>query len=173
MNGGVDNMSVKSCEKIEKSQVALTIEVGAEAFQAAVEKAYRKMRGKINMPGFRPGKAPRKLIERMYGVEVFFEEAINIAFPDAYEEAVKEQELQVVGYPEVELLHEPKTFPWLQRGVRVYDPDGHLIEVSESMFSVACRLFQQGKSVQETAELIQHPLHVVEAWHEKYQSGVH
>ena len=104
MNGGVDNMSVKSCEKIEKSQVALTIEVGTEAFQAAVEKAYRKMRGKINMPGFRPGKAPRKLIERMYGVEVFFEEAINIAFPDAYEEAVKEKELQVVGYPAVELV---------------------------------------------------------------------
>ncbi|WP_295744294.1 trigger factor [uncultured Oscillibacter sp.] len=97
-------MSVKSCEKIEKSQVALTIEVGAEAFQAAVEKAYRKMRGKINMPGFRPGKAPRKLIERMYGAEVFYEEAINIAFPDAYEEAVKEQELQVVGYPAVELV---------------------------------------------------------------------
>ena len=104
MNGGVDNMSVKSCEKIEKSQVALTIEVGTEAFQAAVEKAYRKMRGKINMPGFRPGTAPRKLIERMYGVEVFFEEAINIAFPDAYEEAVKEKELQVVGYPAVELV---------------------------------------------------------------------
>lgn len=104
MNGGVDNMSVKSCEKIEKSQVALTIEVGAEAFQAAVEKAYRKMRGKINMPGFRPGKAPRKLIERMYGAEVFYEEAINIAFPDAYEEAVKEKELQVVGYPSVELV---------------------------------------------------------------------
>ena len=75
-------------------------------------------------------------------------------------------------YPEVELLHEPKTFPWLQRGVRIYDPDGHLIEVSESMYSVACRLFQQGKSVQETAELIQHPLHAVEAWHEEYQSGV-
>ena len=104
MNGGVDNMSVNSSEKMENSQLALTIEVGAEAFQAAVEKAYRKMRGKINMPGFRPGKAPRKLIERMYGVEVFFEEAINIAFPDAYEEAVKEKELQVVGYPAVELV---------------------------------------------------------------------
>lgn len=76
-------------------------------------------------------------------------------------------------YSEVELLHEPKTFPWLQRGVRIYDPDGHLIEVSESMYSVACRLFQQGKSVQETAELIQHPLHAVEAWYEEYQSGVH
>jgi len=61
---------------------------------------------KINVPGFRAGKAPRKIIEGMYGVEVFFEEAINIAFPDAYEAAVKEQDLQVVGYPEVEMVGE-------------------------------------------------------------------
>lgn len=99
-------MSVKSCEKVEKSQVALTIEVGAAEFEAAVEKAYQKMRRKINVPGFRPGKAPRKIIEGMYGAEVFFEEAINIAFPDAYEAAVKEQELQVVGYPSVEMVGE-------------------------------------------------------------------
>ena len=99
-------MSVKSCEKVEKSQVALTIEVGAAEFEAAVEKAYQKMRRKINVPGFRPGKAPRKIIEGMYGAEVFFEEAINIAFPEAYEAAVKEQELQVVGYPTVELVGE-------------------------------------------------------------------
>ncbi len=97
-------MSVKSCEKVEKSQVALTIEVGAAEFEAAIEKAYQKMRKKINVPGFRPGKAPRKIIEGMYGAEVFFEEAINIAFPDAYEAAVKEQELQVVGYPTVEMV---------------------------------------------------------------------
>ena len=97
-------MSVKSCEKVEKSQVALTIEVGSAEFEAAIEKAYQKMRKKINVPGFRPGKAPRKIIEGMYGAEVFFEEAINIAFPDAYEAAVKEQELQVVGYPTVELV---------------------------------------------------------------------
>ena len=84
-------MSVKSCEKLEKSQVALTIEVEAAEFEAAMEKAYRKMRGKINVPGFRPGKAPRKIIEGMYGAEVFFDEAINIAFPDAYEAAVKEK----------------------------------------------------------------------------------
>lgn len=96
-------MSVKSCEKIEKSQVVLTIEVGAPEFEAAIEKAYQKMRKKINVPGFRPGKAPRKIIEGMYGAEVFFEEAINIAFPEAYEAAVKEQELQVVGYPSVEI----------------------------------------------------------------------
>ncbi len=103
MNGGINKMTVKSCEKVEKSQVALTIEVGAAEFQAAIEKAYQKMRRKVNVPGFRPGKAPRKLIEGMYGAEVFFEEAINIAFPDAYEAAVKEKELEVVGYPAVEL----------------------------------------------------------------------
>ena len=99
-------MSVKSCEKVEKSQVALTIEVSAPEFEAAIEKAYQKMRKKINVQGFRPGKAPRKIIEGMYGVEVFFEEAINIAFPDAYEAAVKEQDLRVVGYPEVEMVGE-------------------------------------------------------------------
>ncbi|MDY5613339.1 trigger factor [Dysosmobacter sp.] len=99
-------MSLKSCEKVEKSQVVLTIEVGSAEFEAAIEKAYQKMRKKINVPGFRPGKAPRKVIEGMYGAEVFFEEAINIAFPEAYEAAVKEQELQVVGYPAVEMVGE-------------------------------------------------------------------
>ena len=99
-------MTVKSCEKLEKSQVALTIEVGAAEFETAVEKAYQKMRRKINVPGFRPGKAPRKMIERMYGAEVFFEEAINIAFPEAYEAAVEQEKLQVVGYPAVEMVGE-------------------------------------------------------------------
>ena len=96
-------MSVKSCEKLEKSKVALTIEVGAEEFEAAVNKAYLKMRGKMSIPGFRPGKAPRKIIEGMYGADVFYEEAVNIVLPQAYEAAVKEQELDVVGYPEVDL----------------------------------------------------------------------
>ena len=96
-------MTVKSCEKLEKSRVALTIETSAEEFEAAVNKAYLKMRGKINVPGFRVGKAPRKIIEKMYGAEVFYEEAVNILLPDAYEDAVKEKELNVVGYPEVEL----------------------------------------------------------------------
>ena len=97
-------MSVKSCEKLEKSKVVLTIEVGAEEFEVAVNKAYLKMRGKIAVAGFRPGKAPRKMIEKMYGGEVFYEEAVNIVLPDAYESAVKEQALDVVGYPDVELV---------------------------------------------------------------------
>ena len=99
-------MTVKSCEKVEKSQVELTIEVNAAEFEAAVEKAYQKMRRKISVPGFRPGKAPRKMIERMYGAEVFFEEAINIAFPEAYEAAAEQEKLQIVGYPTVEMVDE-------------------------------------------------------------------
>ena len=87
-------MSVKNCEKLEKSMVKLTVEVSAADFEAAVEKAYRKQRGKISMPGFRPGKAPRKMIEKMYGAEIFYEEAVNILLPDAYGEAVKEKELE-------------------------------------------------------------------------------
>ena len=96
-------MSVKSCEKLDKSKVALTIEADAAAFEAAINKAYLQQRSKISVPGFRPGKAPRKMIESMYGAEVFYEEAVNILLPDAYEAAVKAQELKVVGYPEVEL----------------------------------------------------------------------
>ena len=113
-------MSVKSCEKIENSKVVLTIDVGAEEFEKAVNKAYNKMRGKMNVPGFRPGKAPRKIIEGMYGAEVFYEEAVNIVLPDAYEAAVKEQELDVVGYPQVELENVGKEGVTFKCTVAVY-----------------------------------------------------
>lgn len=96
-------MSVKSCEKLEKSTVALTVEVSAADFEAAIERTYRKQRGKLRIPGFRPGKAPRKMIEHFYGANVFYEDAINDSFPEVYEAAVKEQDLHVVGYPQVEL----------------------------------------------------------------------
>ena len=84
-------MNVKSVEKKEKSTVELVIEIGKEEFEAAVEKVYKKQRGKITVPGFRKGKAPRKIIEGMYGSGVFYEDAINIVYPGAYEEAVKER----------------------------------------------------------------------------------
>lgn len=96
-------MTVKSCEKLEKNEVALTIEVGAEEFEAAVEKAYRQKRKDIRVPGFRPGKAPRQLIEKMYGEGVFYSEAIDLVWFDAYKAAVTEKELRVVGEPSVEL----------------------------------------------------------------------
>ena len=113
-------MSVKSCEKLEKSTVALTVEVSAADFEAAVEKAYRKQRGSIRMPGFRPGKAPRKMIENMYGAGIFYEEAVNEALPSAYAAAIEEAELQVVGYPEVELLNVGKEGFSFKATVAVY-----------------------------------------------------
>ena len=78
------------------------------------------MRGKMNIPGFRPGKAPRKIVESMYGVEVFYEEAVNIVLPDAYEKAVSEEKLDVVGYPEVELENCGKDGVTFKATVAVY-----------------------------------------------------
>ena len=101
-------MKVTSVEKKEKSTVELTIQVEAEAFEAAIQKAYLKNRGRINVPGFRKGKAPRKIIEGMYGAGVFYEDAINDAYPAAYEAAVKEQGLDDVGYPKMEILEAGK-----------------------------------------------------------------
>lgn len=74
------------------------------------------------------------------------------------------------AHPETERLHEPRTYPWLQRSIHIFDPNGHLIEVSESMYSVACREFEKGATVEETAQRTQHPLPVVQAWHKKYLS---
>jgi len=96
-------MKVTSVEKKEKNTVELTVQVDAETFEAAVQKAYLKNRGRINVPGFRKGKAPRKIIEGMYGSGVFYEDAVNSIYPDAYAQAVKEQSLDDVGYPKVEL----------------------------------------------------------------------
>ena len=97
-------MKVTSVEKKEKSTVELTIQVEADAFEAAVQKAYEKERKNIGVPGFRKGKAPRKIIEGMYGTGVFYEEAINQVYPGAYAQAVEEQKLDDVGYPKIEIM---------------------------------------------------------------------
>ena len=74
-------------------------------------------------------------------------------------------------YGDVEKMHDMRTFPWLQRGIRIYDPDGHLIEVSDSMESVGHRLFSQGASIEETAEKTQHPIDLVRQWHKSFIEG--
>ena len=96
-------MSVQ-VEKLEKNMAKLTIEVPAEEFEAAVEKAYQKQKGKIAIPGFRKGKAPRKMIEKMYGAGVFYEEAANIIIPDAYGKAVDECGEEIVSRPAVDIV---------------------------------------------------------------------
>ena len=91
-------------EKLEKNMAKLTIETSEADFDAAIEKAYQKNKNKISLPGFRKGKAPRKMIEKMYGAEVFFEDAANIIIPDAYEAAAKESELEIVSMPKVDVV---------------------------------------------------------------------
>ena len=90
-------------EKVSSNKAKLSFTVPAEQFEAAMQKAYLKNRGKINVPGFRRGKAPRKLIETMYGESVFYDDAFQLIFPDLYDEAVKENNLQVVDQPEVDV----------------------------------------------------------------------
>ena len=98
-------MNVKSIvENKEKYEVELTIEVGQEEFEAGLDKAYRKSRGNISVPGFRKGKAPRKVIEGMYGAGVFYEDAIEEIYPQACLDAILEKGLDSVAPPQVEIL---------------------------------------------------------------------
>ena len=96
-------MSVK-IEKKEHNMAVLTIEVDLDKFDKACQKAYLRTRGRINVPGFRKGKAPRKMIEKLYGAEVFFEDAVNLLIPDAYEEALGEIEETVVSQPSIDVV---------------------------------------------------------------------
>lgn len=96
-------MSVK-IEKKEHNMAVLTIEVDLDKFDKACQKAYLRTRGRINVPGFRKGKAPRKMIEKLYGAEVFFEDAVNLLIPDAYEEALGEIEETVVSQPAIDVV---------------------------------------------------------------------
>lgn len=88
-------------EKLEKNMAKLTIEVPAEDLEKAIEQAYQKNKGRIQIPGFRKGKVPRKMIEQMYGKAFFYEDAANALIPDAYEKAVEECEETIVSAPKI------------------------------------------------------------------------
>ncbi len=88
-------------EKISSNQVKLSFSIPAEDFEAAVQKAYLKTRGRIRVPGFRPGKAPRKFIENMYGKQVFYDDALNDLIPDVYDAAIEEAGIQAVDQPNI------------------------------------------------------------------------
>ena len=96
-------MSLKKSELIEKNLYELTFDVDRATFEAAIEKAYRRSAKNINIPGFRRGKAPRSIIEKMYGKGVFYEDAINDIIPAAYTEAAKESALEIVSQPEFDV----------------------------------------------------------------------
>ena len=90
-----------SVKKLEHSMVELTLEISPEKFSEAIKTVYNKQKKSISLPGFRKGKAPLAMIERVYGAEVFYEDALNEVLPDAYEEAVKEENLEVMSRPDV------------------------------------------------------------------------
>ncbi len=95
-------------EKLEKNMAKLTIEASAEEFEGALQKAYLKNKGKINVQGFRKGKAPRAIIEKMYGASIFYEDAANELIPEAYEKAALESGLEIVSRPEIDVIQVEK-----------------------------------------------------------------
>ena len=100
-------------EDLGKNMVKLTIEATAEDFDKAIEKAYQKNKGKINVQGFRKGKAPRAIIEKMYGVGVFYEDAANELIPESYEKAAKESGLEIMSRPEIDVVQVEKGKPFI------------------------------------------------------------
>ena len=100
-------MAVKT-EQVEKNLVKVVFEVSAEDFEKAINKVYQKNKNKYNIPGFRKGKAPMAMVEKMYSPAVFYDEAINMVLPEAYEAAIKEAEVDAVARPEIDIDGEVK-----------------------------------------------------------------
>src|SRR5699024_10374368 len=90
-------------EKLEKNMAKLTIEVPAEELEKAMQNAYLRAKNRITIPGFRKGKAPRKMIEQMYGKGIFLEDAANALIPEQYSKALEECDLEIVSQPEIDV----------------------------------------------------------------------
>lgn len=134
-------MSVQ-VEKLEKNMAKLTIEVPAEEFDAAIVKAYQKNKSKINVPGFRKGKAPLKMIERMYGAGIFYEDAANLVIPEAYSKAADESGETIVSRPSVDIVQIEKGKPFIFTAEVALKPEVTLgeykgVEVEKAVIEVA------------------------------------
>ncbi len=100
-------------EKLEHNMAKLTIEVPYEEFDKAVDQAYKRNKNKINVPGFRKGKVPRQMVEKMYGKDIFFEDAANIIIPDAYSKAYDECEEEIVSSPKIDVVQMEADKPFI------------------------------------------------------------
>ena len=107
-------------EQISGNQVRIHFDIPAETYDAAIQKAYLKMRGKIRVPGFRPGKAPRKVIENMYGADVFYEDAFNDVAQEQYDAAIEEHDIFPVDQPTVDNVEQMKAGEDLKFSITVY-----------------------------------------------------
>ncbi|MDR0272174.1 MAG: trigger factor family protein, partial [Clostridiales bacterium] len=89
-------------EQLDKTKIKLTIKIGPERFREGLQQAYNKNKNYFNLPGFRKGKAPRKMIEQMYGKDIFYDDAVNYVLPEAYEEGLDKYDIEPVYKPELE-----------------------------------------------------------------------
>ena len=112
-----------SVENLEHNMAKLTIEASAETLDAAINEAYKKAKGKISVPGFRKGKVPQAYLEKMYGVEMFYEDAANIIIPDAYAKELEESDLDIVSQPQIEVTQIEKGKPFIFTALVAIKPE--------------------------------------------------
>ncbi len=141
-------------EKLEKNMAKLTIEVPAGDLEKALQNAYRKQKNKISLPGFRKGKVPRQMIEKMYGAEIFYDDAANELIPKAYAEAYDESGIEIVSRPEIEVaLGEYKGLEMDKVSTRVTQKEVDA-KVQEEAEKNAREITVEGRPVQDGDEVI-------------------
>lgn len=142
-------------EKLEKNMAKLTIEVSAEDLDKALQSAYMKQKNKISLPGFRKGKVPRQMIEKMYGVEIFYDDAANELIPGAYSKAYDESGLEIVSQPEIDVVQIEKGKPFIFTALVATKPEVTLGEYKGlEVDKVSSRVTQKevDAKIQEEAE---------------------
>ena len=142
-------------EKLENNMAKLTIEVPADDLEKALQSAYMKQKNKIAMPGFRKGKVPRQMVEKMYGADVFYEDAANALIPQAYSEAYDECDLQIVSQPEIDITQIEKGKPFIFTALVATRPEVTLGEYKGlEVDKVSTRVTQKevDAKIQEEAE---------------------
>lgn len=150
-------------EKLEKNMAKLTIEVSAEELEKALQNAYLKQRKNINVPGFRKGKVPRQMIEKMYGPEIFYNDAADALLPDAYAKAYDEAELDIVSQPEIDIVQMEKGKPFIFTATVATKPEVTLgeykgltfdkVEVEVTEEEVAAKLEEEQKKNARTVSV--------------------
>ncbi len=119
-------MSLQNVENLENNTAKLTIEVSAEELEKALESAYQKQKNKINVPGFRKGKVPRNMVEKLYGAGIFYEDAANALIPAAYADAATESKLEIVANPDIDVVQIEKGKPFIFTAEVVLKPEVEL-----------------------------------------------
>lgn len=118
-------------EKKEGNQGELTFEIGADKISEGIDKAFQRTKKNLNVPGFRKGKVPRQIFNQMYGEEALYQDALNIVLPEAYEEAIKETEIEPVDQPQIDVDSMEKGKPWVLKAVVTVKPEVKLGQYKE------------------------------------------